>query len=252
MLPSDRSKWAFFLPNTFTALNMGCGFIAILYGFQGEFYKSCMFIFLAAIFDSVDGRVARLTNTQSIFGEQFDSLSDLISFGLSPAIVYYFRFLSHAGRPGMVASFFFALCGALRLARFNANIDKNKSDYFQGLPIPSGALAAVGMIMLSFTFPQITDWLPLTIGYLLFYAALMISNIPFPSFKNSEWVRRRKKRVLMVIILVIASLFIWEEVMLPVIISAYVTLSLIYFLTHRKKFEGIFDWTDEPEIELKE
>lgn len=249
MLFNDRSKWAFFLPNTFTALNLGCGFMAILYAFQGEFYKACMLILLAAIFDSVDGRVARMTNTQSSFGEQFDSLSDLISFGLSPAIIYYFRFLHDTGRPGMVAAFFFSLCGALRLARFNANIDKNKSDYFQGLPIPSGALGALSMILLSLNVPQIVDYKPLTIGYLLFYSALMISNIPFPSFKNSQWVTKHKKQVLMVIFLVIASLFLWEEVMLPVLITIYVSASLLYYVTHRQKFKGIFDWTEEPESE---
>ena len=243
-------KWAYFIPNTFTALNMGCGFIAILQGFHGEFYKACMFIVLAAIFDSVDGRVARMTNTQSSFGEQFDSLSDLVSFGVSPAIVYYFRFLSDAGRPGMVATFFFMLCGALRLARFNANIDKNKSDYFQGLPIPSGALAAIGMILVSLNLPDLVGMKWLTLGYLLFYAALMVSNVPFPSFKNSEWVRKHKKQVLMVIFLIIASLFVWEEVMIPALLSLYVVLSLIYWLTHRKKFEGIFDWQEEePEFD---
>lgn len=251
MLFSDRNKWAFFLPNTFTALNMGCGFMAILYGFQGEFYKACMFIVLGAIFDSVDGRVARMTNTQSSFGEQFDSLSDLISFGMSPAIVYYFRFLSDAGRPGMVAAFIFVLCGALRLARFNANIDRVKSDYFQGLPIPSGALAALSMILVSLNIPEIVDYKPLTIGYLLFYSALMVSNVPFPSFKNSEWVRKHKKQVLMVIFLIIASLFLWEEVMLPALISLYVVASLLYYVTHRKKFEGIFEWTEEPELEAE-
>ena len=247
----DKRQLAYFLPNTFTALNMACGFIAILYGFHGEFYKACMFIVLGAIFDSVDGRVARWTNTQSAFGEQFDSLSDLVSFGVSPAIVYYFRFLTETGRPGMVACFFFMLCGALRLARFNANIDKNKSDYFQGLPIPGGATAAISLIFLSFTFPEIALYKPLTVAYLLFYAFLMVSNIPFPSFKKSEWVRTHKKQVLMIIFLIFASLFINEEIMIPTIISVYVLASMIYWLTHLKKFEGIFDWTDEPETELK-
>jgi CDP-diacylglycerol--serine O-phosphatidyltransferase len=210
-----------------------------------------MFIVLAAIFDSVDGRVARMTNTQSSFGEQFDSLSDLVSFGVSPALVYYFRFLSDAGRPGMVATFFFMLCGGLRLARFNANIDRNKSDYFQGLPIPSGALAAIGMILVSLNLPDLVEMKLLTLGYLLFYAALMVSNVPFPSFKNSEWVRKHKKQVLMVIFLVIASLFLWEEVMIPALLSTYVLLSMIYWLTHRKKFEGIFDWSEEePEFDV--
>ncbi len=245
----DR-KWAYFIPNTFTAMNMGCGFIAILQAFHGEFYKACMFIVLAAIFDMVDGRVARMTNTQSSFGEQFDSLSDLVSFGVSPALVYYFRFLSDAGRPGMVATFFFMLCGGLRLARFNANIDKNKSDYFQGLPIPSGALAAIGLILVSLNVPELVQYKPLTLGYLLFYAALMVSNVPFPSFKNSEWVRKHKKQVLMVIFLILASLFLYEEVMIPAILSVYVIASILYWLTHRKKFEGIFDWSEEePEFD---
>ena len=207
-----------------------------------------MFIVLGAVFDSVDGRIARMTNTQSSFGEQFDSLSDLVSFGVSPAIVYYFRFLDNSGRPGMVAAFFFILCGALRLARFNANIDKNKSDYFQGLPIPGGATAVVAMILLSLNIPEIVDYRPITVGYLIFYAILMISNIPFPSFKKSDWVKKNKKQVLMVIFLILGSLFIYEEVMIPIIITFYVVISLLYFLTHRKKFEGIFEWHEESEI----
>lgn len=247
----ERNRLAYFIPNTFTALNMACGFNAILFAFHGQFYKACMFIVLGAIFDSVDGRVARLTNTQSSFGEQFDSLSDLVSFGVSPAIIYYFRFLTDAGRPGMVACFFFMLCGALRLARFNANIDKNKSDYFQGLPIPGGATAVISLVFMAEMYPELIGMKPATVAYLIFYAALMISNIPFPSFKKSEWVKNHKKQVLMIIFLVITSLFIYEEVMIPAIITFYVIASLIYWATHLKKFEGIFDWTDEPESELK-
>jgi CDP-diacylglycerol--serine O-phosphatidyltransferase len=94
----NDKKLAFFLPNIFTAMNIGCGFVAIMLSMNGEFYKGCMFIFLGAIFDSVDGRVARLTGTSSAFGEQFDSMSDLISFGLAPAIMFYHRFLSDSGR----------------------------------------------------------------------------------------------------------------------------------------------------------
>lgn len=247
----ENRRLAYFIPNTFTALNMACGFAAILNGFKGDFYKACMFIVLGAIFDSVDGRIARMTNTQSSFGEQFDSLSDLVSFGVSPAIVYYFRFLSDAGRPGMVVTFFFILCGALRLARFNANIDRVKSDYFQGLPIPGGATATISLILLSINVPELVNYKALTIAYLLFYAALMISNIPFPSFKNSPWVKNHKKQVLMIIFLTFASLFIYEEIMIPVIITFYVIASLVYFVTHRKKFEGIFEWKDEQELEVE-
>jgi len=245
---NDR-RWAYFLPNTFTALNMACGFIAILQAFQGNFYKACMFVVLGAIFDSVDGRVARMTNTQSAFGEQFDSLSDLVSFGVTPAFVFYFRFLQDTGRVGMVVAFLFILCGALRLARFNASIDKNKSDYFQGLPIPGGATAVISMVLLASTYPQLAEYKFLTIGYLAFYAVLMISSLPFPSFKKSPWVKNNKKKVLAIIFSLLASLFIYEEIMIPVIITFYVVLSLAYFIANRKKFEGIFDWQEEPELE---
>lgn len=248
-MPFDKKSLAFFLPNTFTALNMACGFVAMLQSFKGEFYSACMLIVLAAFFDMMDGRVARMTGTQSQFGEQFDSLSDLISFGLAPAIIFYFKFLIDHGRIGILLSFFFMLCGALRLARFNANIDKVKSDYFQGLPIPAGACAVISFILISLNFPEVALFKVIPMLYIGFYGVLMISSIPFPSFKNSDYVRNHKKQVLMIIFLVLGSLFIYEEVMIPVLISIYVVSSLFYVLLNREKFAGIFDWKNDPEVE---
>ena len=245
----DNRRLAFFLPNIFTALNLACGFTAMMHAFKGDFYKACMFIILGAVFDSVDGRVARMTGTQSSFGEQFDSMSDLVSFGVAPAILYYFRFLQDAGRPGMVMTFLFMLCGALRLARFNANVDRVKSDYFQGLPIPGGATAVVSLVMISLHFPQIAELKPIVMLYIFFYAVLMISSIPFPSFKNSPWVKSHKKQMLMIIFAIFACLFIWEEVMIPVLITGYVFSSLLYVAFNKEKFAGIFDWNDEGEQE---
>lgn len=240
-------KFVFFIPNIFTAMNIGCGFVAIMYSIKGDFYKACMFIFLGAIFDSVDGRIARLTGTSSSFGEQFDSLSDLISFGMAPAIIFYNRFLLDTGRLGMVIAFLYLLCGALRLARFNANISKVKTDYFQGLPIPGAALAVLSYILVSLDFPGPFMHIYFAIPYIVFYALLMITNLPFPSFKNSEWVKKNRKKVLFLIFIIISSLFIYEQVMIPVIISAYVLGSLGYVALHRKKFHGVFDWDEEQE-----
>lgn len=240
----EQKRLAFFLPNMFTALNIGCGFIAILFALQGFYYKACMLIVLGAIFDSVDGRVARLTGTQSSFGEQFDSLSDLISFGIAPALIYYHKFLIKDGRAGMLAAFFFLLCGALRLARFNANIDKIQSDYFQGLPIPGAASGIIGFILCSIIFPKLDNtWI--IYPYITFYSILMISSIPFPSFKKSDFVRKYKKRVLFLLILFLASLFLYEEVMIAVGINLFVMISLIYSALNRKKFDGIFDWSED-------
>jgi CDP-diacylglycerol---serine O-phosphatidyltransferase len=246
----DNRKLAFFLPNTFTALNMACGYAAILLAMKGNFYLACIFIVLAAVFDSMDGRVARMTGTQSSFGEQFDSLSDLISFGVAPAFLYYFRFLQDTGRPGMILAFLFMLCGALRLARFNANIDRVKSDYFQGLPIPGGACAVTGLVLLSVKYPEIVELTPVTMVYLLFYSLLMISSIPFQSFKNSQWVKNHKKQVLMIILAALASILMNEEVMILSWISLYVLGSLAYVAFNKEKFAGIFDWKDEPEQEV--
>ena len=250
---SDRKldKLAFFLPNTFTAMNIGCGFIAIMYSIQGDFYRACMFIVLGAIFDSVDGRVARMTGTSSAFGEQFDSMSDLISFGMAPSIIFYNRFLVDSGRIGMVVAFLFLLCGALRLARFNANISNVASNYFQGMPTPGAAIAVLSYILLSLEYPDLLMNKYIAMPYIVFYSLLMVSNVPFPSFKGSPWVKANRKKVLFIIFLVISSLFVYEEVMIPVIISAYVFLSIGYAVIHREKFEGIFDW-EEDEVVLNE
>jgi CDP-diacylglycerol--serine O-phosphatidyltransferase len=245
----DNRRLAFFLPNIFTALNLACGFVAMMHSFKGDFYKAAMFIVLGAVFDSVDGRVARMTGTQSSFGEQFDSMSDLVSFGIAPAILFYFRFLPESGRLGLVVTFLYMLCGALRLARFNANIDRVKSDYFQGLPIPGAASAVTGLVLISLTFPQVGEVRGLMMIYIVFYALLMISSIPFPSFKNSAFARTHKKQILMVILLVICSLFIWEEVMIAVLITTYVLGSLAYVAFNKEKFAGIFDWSNETEQE---
>lgn len=244
---SEKKKLVFFLPNIFTALNMGCGFAAIVFATKEEFYKSCMLLILGAFFDSVDGRLARLTGTASAFGEQFDSLSDLISFGMAPALLFYHRFLFQFGRLGLILSFIFVLCGALRLARFNANISKVNPNFFQGLPIPSGAMALIGLVLFSQEFSIDFYFHYGTPVYIVFYALLMVSNIPFPSFKKSAWVVKHKKQVLMIIFLILASLFLYEQVMVLSLMTAYIFSSLIYFMTHRGELSSVFDWVEHED-----
>lgn len=246
MLNTPR-RLAFFLPNTFTALNMACGFFSIILGWKGQFYQASMILVLGAIFDSVDGRVARMTGTQSAFGEQFDSISDVVTFGVAPAFLVYNKFFTGMGRIGLITSFIFLLCGALRLARFNANIDKVSSDFFQGLPIPSGALALIGVTLFSLEFPVITEYPIILVGYVLFYSFLMISNIPFNSFKKSEWVMNHKKRVLVIIFLTMALTFLYEEVMIGGVVLVYVLGSLIYFFKNKGALENMFHWHEQDE-----
>ena len=248
MLNTPR-RLAFFLPNTFTALNMACGFFSVILGWKGEFYPAAMLLVLGAIFDSVDGRVARMTHTQSAFGEQFDSISDVVTFGVAPAFLVYNKFFSDMGRIGLITSFVFLLCGALRLARFNANIEKVSSDFFQGLPIPSGALALVGLTLFSLEYPEVNSLKPLLILYVLFFSFLMISNIPFNSFKKSEWVRLHKKRVLFIIFLIMILTFTQEHIMIGLIINIYVFASLLYFIKNKGALQDMFQWKSEDDEE---
>ncbi|MGZ3789310.1 MAG: CDP-diacylglycerol--serine O-phosphatidyltransferase [Bacteriovorax sp.] len=251
MLNTPR-RLAFFLPNTFTALNMACGFFSIILGWKGEFYSASMLLVLGAIFDSVDGRVARITHTQSAFGEQFDSISDVVTFGVAPAFLVYNKFFFDLGRIGLITSFIFLLCGALRLARFNANIEKVSSDFFQGLPIPSGALALVGLVLFSLEFPQVNAISPVLILYVLFFSFLMISNIPFNSFKKSEWVSRHKKRVLFIIFLVMILTSLEEKIMIGLIVNTYVIASLLYFIKNKGALKDMFQWKSEDDEESGE
>lgn len=248
MLNTPR-RLAFFLPNTFTALNMACGFFSVILGWRGDFYQASMILVLGAIFDSVDGRVARMTGTQSAFGEQFDSISDVVTFGVAPAFLVYNKFFMNMGRLGLITSFIFLLCGALRLARFNANIDKVSSDFFQGLPIPSGALAIVGLILFTGEYPEagIADHPWIAIVYVLFYAFLMISNIPFNSFKNSAWVKSHKKRVLFIIFTVLILIVAFHEIMIGGLILLYVIGSLLYFFKNKGALEDMFHWKGEDD-----
>ena len=240
-------KLAFFLPNSFTALNLACGFASIILSFKGEIYYGCIVLGLGAIFDSVDGRVARLTGTQSLFGEQFDSLSDLISFGLAPSFLIYNQFLVDYGRVGAITTFFYLLCGALRLARFNANISRVSTSFFQGLPIPSGALCLLGLVLFSIEFPFVRNLTPLVCIFVIFISALMVSNIPFNSFKDSPFIRKHKRAVLFFIFISFSAILMNEKVMIFGLISTYVFGSLLYYITHRKALGDIFQWYEADE-----
>ena len=241
-------RLAFFLPNIFTALNLGCGFASITLGLNGHIYGAAMLLVLGAVFDSVDGRVARMTGTESSFGEQFDSMSDVVSFGLAPSLLMYRHFLEDLGRLGLIGAFFFLLCGALRLARFNASIGKQKSEHFQGLPIPGAAMALVGYALWSLSLEELNTLTIVSLTYVLLISLLMISNIPFFSFK-SDWTKKHKRMAFFLAILVIVALFINEKMMIGVVINIYILCSLVYFVLNKKKTEHAFHWNGEDEYE---
>lgn len=187
--PSSSSrprKGIYLLPNILTTGALFGGFYAVLSGFSGNFEIAAIAIFVAMVFDGLDGRVARMTNTQSDFGVQYDSLSDMVSFGIAPAIVVYGWGLTGLGKVGIAAAFVYASCAALRLARFNVQSNVNSGKFFIGLPSPAAAALIAGFVWSAYSLQP--SWFISAFTALLTAVAglLMVSNFKYPSFKQID------------------------------------------------------------------
>lgn len=213
---AKRHPGIYLLPNLFTTGALFAGFYAIIAANEGKFEAAAIAVFIAMVLDGLDGRVARMTNTQSAFGAEYDSLSDMVSFGLAPALVMYEWSLFSMKAMGFpwdkiawLAAFFYVASAALRLARFNTRIGVQDKRWFQGLPSPAAAAVLMGMIwtMTDMGFLG-SDLSYLAIAVTLIPAFLMVSNIPFYSFKDINF----KNRVsfvtmpIVVILLVLATI----------------------------------------------
>ncbi|KAI3592862.1 CDP-diacylglycerol--serine O-phosphatidyltransferase [Cupriavidus sp. U2] len=200
-----RRRGIYLLPNAFTTAALFAGFFAIVQAMNMRFDVAAIAIFAAMVLDGMDGRVARITNTQSAFGEQYDSLSDMTSFGVAPALVMYEWILHDLGKWGWIAAFVYCTCAALRLARFNANIGVVDKRFFQGLPSPAAAALVAGFVWLAIDnkLPVKELWMPWVAFAITLYAGLsMVSNAPFYSGKALD-VRYRVPFGMMVLVLVL-------------------------------------------------
>ena len=183
-----RRKGLYMLPNAITLAALFSGFYAIVMAINGRFELSCIAVFCAAVLDSLDGRVARMTNSQSAFGEQMDSLSDMVSFGAAPALIVYIWALKDLGKAGWIPAFVYISGAALRLARFNVNIGVVDKRFFQGLPSPAAAAIVIGLVWVvdDAGFKDVSHIAALawTAFAVTLYAGLsMVTNAPFYSFK---------------------------------------------------------------------
>ena len=200
------SRGIYLLPSILTTFGMFAGFYSIIASINGNFTVAAISIMFAMLWDTLAGRVARLTNTQSDFGAQYDSLADLISFGLAPALLVYEWSLSDFGRLGWLASFIFLACAALRLARFNTQVGISDKRYFQGLPSPAAAGVIATMIWLKFWNLEYFDFGVISYSYYIgititiICALLMVSNVRYYSFKELDS-KKASFRVLLAIIL---------------------------------------------------
>lgn len=200
-----RSKGIYLLPNAFTTAALFCGFYAIVMAMNGQFSNAAVAIFAAMVLDATDGRVARLTNTQSEFGAQYDSLSDMVSFGAAPALIVYEWSLRGMGKLGWLAAFVYCAGAALRLARFNTNIGVVDKRFFQGLPSPAAAALVAGFIWLMDDLRiggADFRWLSWIIT--VYSGLTMVTNVPFYSFKDVNF----KKSVPFIAIFLIVLIFV--------------------------------------------
>ncbi len=217
------------LPNIFTTLNLFCGFTAIISAMEGRFEKSALLILAAMVFDILDGKVARATGTTSRFGVEYDSLADLVSFGMAPGLMMYLWLLKPLAKFGWLAALIFLACGALRLARFNTNAAIADNRWFTGLPIP----AAAGMLATTILFAnrielELTGWFSIYLMLAVFYCLsfLMVSSIKYASFKKLPPILTREKNFNLLVIAVLLLVFIVQE---PAV--AVFTLNAIYVIS---------------------
>lgn len=254
-----RRKGIYILPNLFTLAALFGGFYSIVMAINGRFDQAAIGVFCAMVLDSLDGRIARMTNTQSAFGEQMDSLSDMVSFGAAPALIAYVWALHGLGRWGWIASFVYCACAALRLARFNVNTAVVDKRYFQGLPSPAAAALVAGFIWLMtelgvargqdhwISWAQVT-WL--MFAFTLYAGLTMVTNVPFYSFKDVQM----KKSVPFIVIVLIALGIAIINIHPPIVLfSVFVFYGLSGYVVYAvRKSRGqhssvISMSTDEPD-----
>lgn len=245
----------YLLPNLLTTAGLFSGFYAIVASMNGDFQQAAVAIFVAMIFDGLDGRVARLTNTQSEFGAEYDSMADIVSFGVAPALVAYNWALHDLGKLGWLAAFIFVAGGALRLARFNAALSTADSNYFQGLAIPSGAAIVAGMVWVGARYditPESVAWL---VALLTIAAGLlMVSNFKYHSFKDVDW--RGKVNFVVILLIVLGFVVVATEpaLVLFALFIAYAVSGPVCTIKNagKLKLEDVVGDRQEEDADFKE
>lgn len=218
-------KGIYVLPNLVTSASLFAGFYSLIATYGGQFRKAAIAIIVAVILDGLDGKIARATRTTSKFGVEYDSLADLVSFGVAPGFLIYAWALSPYGRIGWLASFLYVVCGALRLARFNIQVDTVEKKKFNGLPIPGAATLVASMILLFNYLGGMGTYRHIAVVIAIYVLAfLMVSNIKYSSFKDLEPFRKRPFNTLVASVLLLILLLSEPEIMI-------FALSVIYIMS---------------------
>ena len=216
------SRGLFILPTLFTVGNLFCGYLSIWCSIRGTFETAAVLIIAAGILDGLDGRVARLTHSTSKFGEEYDSLADVVSFGVAPAVLAYSWGLADFHRLGWMASFLFVVCGSMRLARFNIQTHAADKRYFVGLPIPMAAFVIASIVLATPERLVSRVWMGGLLALTIVLSYLMISTIRYRSFKDLDLKRRRPAWILPAIALFFAVVAYQPEIALAALVLIFV------------------------------
>lgn len=223
---SQKPQLMYILPNLFTAASAFLGVISVIASIRGDYEKAIIYIILSLILDGLDGRVARLTNTTSKFGVEFDSLADLVAFGVAPAILFYMTIGAQFGRFGALVSAIFVVFGAIRLARFNVTTGTYEPNVFIGLPIPTAAIISALYVGVYVNYDlRGFEWFYIFMQFVL--AILMVSNIRYPSFKKINFSQAHVMRILVILVVVFSVLYLYPFESATIVMSAYVIYGLV-------------------------
>lgn len=225
----------YLLPNIMTTLALFAGFYAVIAGMNGDFQQGAIAVFVAMVFDGLDGRVARMTNSSSAFGAEYDSLADMVSFGLAPALLVYQWMLQDYGKLGWLVSFVFTASAALRLARFNTQASAMDRKYFQGLPSPAAAALLAGFVWMVESNGINFEYNPFFILLLtLVGGLLMVSNVRFHSFKDLDIKGKVPFVTLLIVVLVLVVITLKPSVLLFLIFFGYALSGIVLTLINLK------------------
>jgi CDP-diacylglycerol--serine O-phosphatidyltransferase len=234
----EKLQLMYIFPNLFTAASAFLGVIGIIASSNGQFEKSAIYILLSLVLDGLDGRVARLTNTTSKFGAEFDSLADVIAFGAAPAMLFYFSIGYQFGKLGALFSAIYVVFGAIRLARFNVMSGISEPSVFIGIPIPGAAVVLTMWILAYLKYPYLHGFeviMLISLGVLSF---LMVSNIRYPSFKKIDMKKANITKVLVILIVIFSLLYLYPIESTTFLITGYLLYGLfrgVYTIAKKKK-----------------
>ncbi|RUO31298.1 CDP-diacylglycerol--serine O-phosphatidyltransferase [Aliidiomarina soli] len=252
---SHKRRGIYLLPNLLTTAGLFSGFFAIVSSMNGQFEMAAIAIFIAMVFDGLDGRVARMTHTESDFGAEYDSMADIVSFGMAPALVAYNWALADLGKLGWLAAFIFVAGGALRLARFNTMLGVSDKRYFQGLAIPSAAAIVSGMVWVGAKYEIDPENVSLLVAlFTIACGLLMVSNFRYHSFKDVDWRGKVNFLVILMVVLVFVVVATEPALVLFVLFTAYAISGPVLTIknVHKLKLEHVLgDQSDDSDADFK-